>query len=126
MFPVNPVKSRPAQSNKLTSVDILASKLVVANHIHNSNSNPYTKSSGGANKRRLGTGNHHHDIALYSVNAVETRIDANPKSSSQEHIVDRALNDGGEGGTSGASSEIERKGISKTVEFEFTVESTSR
>jgi len=59
------------------------------------------------------------------VNAVETRIDANPKSSSQEHIVDRAMADGGEGGTSGTSSEIERKGISKTVEFEFTVESAS-
>jgi len=59
------------------------------------------------------------------VNAVETRIDANPKSSSQEHIVDRAMADGHEGGMSGASSELDRKGISKTVEFEFVVESNS-
>ena len=60
------------------------------------------------------------------MNAVETRIDANPKSSSQEHIVDHAMSNGVEGGTSGGSSEIDRKGISKTVEFEFSVENASR
>ncbi|RDL41868.1 Uncharacterized protein BP5553_01847 [Venustampulla echinocandica] len=98
-------------------IDILASKLVVANHIHESSSNrAYPKSSAG---RQTGTGGR--DIALYSMNHIETRVDAGaPPSSSQERIVEgHARKSDTPSGRE--SSEIDRKngGINKTVEFEF-------
>ena len=64
------------------------------------------------------------DIALYSMNHVETRVDANGEvSSSQERIVQ--VTGPSRAGTFDADDEAERErngkggGISKTVEFEF-------
>jgi hypothetical protein len=60
---------------------------------------------------------------MYSMNNIETRVDAKPLSSSQERIV---IVEGGSPSRldtreSEGSSEMDRKsgGISKTVEFEF-------
>jgi hypothetical protein len=98
------------------SIDILASKLVVANHLitsSESRSLPY-KVSRNQSRNRAQSGIN--EIPMYSVNKVETRIDAQgTMSSSQERIVEEGR---------GVSSEEERdkipKGaISKTVEFEF-------
>lgn len=50
------------------------------------------------------------------MNGVETRVNADPISSSQERIVDSAT----ERPLSGEGSDLDRKGgISKTVEFEI-------
>lgn len=101
-------------------IDILASKLVITNHIHNSSSHtrPYGKSGPHQNG---GTGPR--DATMYSMNNIATTIDAaGPLANSRERIVEvsrpsRLDTRGSEEG----SSEIDRKdgGISKTVEFEF-------
>jgi len=93
------------------SIDILASRLVVANHIHESSSQSRAyKSSRGQHKTAI------NDVPMYSMNGVETRVNADPISSSQERIVDSAT----ERPLSGEGSDLDRKGgISKTVEFEI-------
>jgi hypothetical protein len=53
---------------------------------------------------------------MYSMNHIETRVDANGNiSSSQERIVDRAEIEGDDG----LDMDGKGGGISKTVEFEF-------
>jgi len=93
------------------SIDILASRLVVANHIHESSSQSRAyKSSRGQTRTTT------NDVAMYSMNGVETRVNADPVSSSQERIVDAAT----ERGESAEGSDLDRKGgINKTVEFEI-------
>jgi len=58
---------------------------------------------------------------MYSMNNIETRVDANGQvSSSQERIIDGIASQAGKG-ESGEGFDINGKhgGISKTVEFEF-------
>ena len=102
------------------SIDILASKLVVSNHIYeNSSQGPSRgfKSSSGTRKDRTTNG----DIRIYSMNHIETRVDANGNIySSQERIVDQAASrEATIEGDDGLNLNGKGGGISKTVEFEF-------
>lgn len=101
------------------SIDILASRLVVSNHIHESSSQSRSrgfKSSSRTRQDRTANG----DIGMYSINHIETRVDANGQvSSSQERIVEGATS---RAGTREGDEGLDlngKGGISKTVEFEF-------
>lgn len=110
-----------------SSIDILASKLVVANHIHESSSQSrgnraYIKSSGGRTRRHNNTRMRGDDnIQMYNVSHIETRVDAQGNiSSSQERIVERERSQSGSGTLEAEELDLDRKGgINKTVEFEF-------
>ncbi|KAH8591324.1 hypothetical protein B0O99DRAFT_598188 [Bisporella sp. PMI_857] len=109
-------------------VDILASKLVVANHIHESSSaRAYTHTQSTGRKRNT-NGVGANSIALYSLNGIETRIDGGGQvSSSQERIVETGRISRSETGEVSGEIDVERKGgISKTVEFEFHEEAVVR
>lgn len=99
-------------------IDILASRLKVSNHIHESSSQSRShgyKSGAGTRKGRTTKG----EIRLYSINNIETRVDANGQvSSSQERIIDGKNSRAGtrEGEENVIGNGV---GISKTVEFEF-------
>jgi hypothetical protein len=58
---------------------------------------------------------------MYSMNNIETRVDANGQvSSSQERIIDGIASHAGTGeGGEGFGIKEKHGGISKTVEFEF-------
>jgi len=99
-------------------IDILASRLQVANHINESTSQ--TRSHGfnrGTGRNRNTKG----EIGMYSINHVETRVDANGQvSSSQERIVSGVASSAGTREGDESLDEVGHgKGISKTVEFEF-------
>lgn len=90
----------------------------VSNHIHESSSQSRShgyKSGAGTRKGRTTKG----EIRLYSINNIETRVDANGQvSSSQERIIDGKNSRAGtrEGEENVIGNGV---GISKTVEFEF-------
>jgi hypothetical protein len=103
----------------LPSIDILASKLVVTNHIHESSSQRSRQQKISSNRR---TKNGLSDISMYPVSNIETRVDAHGlRSSSQELIIEGAPSHAGTSKSSEEVDEYQSKNgvITKTVEFDF-------
>jgi hypothetical protein len=107
------------------SIDILASKLVVTNHIKSSNDASHANCHGGKSTSKTHRSPPNQDISLYSINHIETRVEAKngahrkgKMTDSRERIIEveaSSINDYGD---------IKGDGINKTVEFEFTESST--
>jgi hypothetical protein len=103
----------------LPSIDILASKLVVTNHIHESSSQRSRQQKNLSNRR---TKNGLSDISMYPVSHIETRVDAHGlRSSSQELIIEGTPSHTGTNKSSEEVDEYQGKNgaITKTVEFDF-------
>jgi hypothetical protein len=103
----------------LPSIDILASKLVVANHIHQSSSERSRQQKISSNRR---TRNGISDISMYPVSHIETRVDTHGlRSSSQELIIEGTPSHAGTNKSSEEVNEYQSKNgaITKTVEFDF-------
>ncbi|KAE9376040.1 hypothetical protein N431DRAFT_464098 [Stipitochalara longipes BDJ] len=102
-------------------IDILASRLIFNNRIHESSSHSRSQHFTNQPHKNGNTTPGFEDITMYPVGHVETRIDARGiVSTSQEQIIDRS-NSRFDGRSSGEESQ--HKGaagnIVKTVEFEF-------
>jgi hypothetical protein len=103
----------------IPSIDILASKLIMTNHIQECSSQSRSRQlHASIQKHGLGTSR----ISMYPISHIETRVDAhNILSSSQEQIVQGTVSSAGTRKSSGETEEFQDKNgtITKTVEFEF-------
>jgi hypothetical protein len=106
----------------LASIDILASKLVVTNHLYSSErSAPYGAKSSSHNRKSVKRGQPN-DISLYSMNHIETRIEAkggaptkgSQLTGSQERIIEVEAES-----SNGSYDYTNMKGINRTVDFEI-------
>ncbi|KAH8751798.1 hypothetical protein F5882DRAFT_340026 [Hyaloscypha sp. PMI_1271] len=101
-------------------IDILASKLVVSNHIHESSSQSRSRNLNNASSRKQNNGLS--SISMYPISHVETRVDAHGgMSSSQERIFQSTVSQAGTHNSNEESQEFQQKDgvITKTVEFDF-------
>jgi len=100
-------------------IDILASKLIMTNHIQECSSQSRSRQlNASIQKHGLGTSR----ISMNPISYIETRVDAhNILSSSQEQIVQGTVSSAGTRKSSGETEEFQDKNgtITKTVEFEF-------
>ena len=110
----------PYDNANLLSIDILASKLVVSNHIHESSSQSRSRNFNNASSRKQNNGLS--GISMYPISHVETRVDAHGgMSSSQERIFQSTVSQAGTHNSNEESQEFQQKDgvITKTVEFDF-------
>jgi hypothetical protein len=96
------------------SIDILAAKSLVSGD-HRQYSSSHSKSH-GLDKGKRGYAGAGVTQGVYSMNNIETRVDANALSSSRERIVRTGSRGPGEDSFEGDGK---AGGISKTVEFVF-------
>lgn len=111
--------ARSSNDANLPSIDILASKLVVTNHINQSSSERSRQQKISSNRR---TKNGISDISMYPVSHIETRVDTHGlRSSSQELIIEDTPSHAGTNKSSEEVNEYQGKNgtITKTVEFDF-------
>jgi hypothetical protein len=104
----------------LPSIDILASKLVVTNHSHESSSQSRSRHLNNASSRKQNNGLS--GISMYPISHVENRADAHGvMSSSQERIIEGTISQAGTHNSVEEIQEFQHKGgaITKTVEFDF-------
>ncbi len=114
------IRSPYTEDTNMCSIDILASKLVVTNHIHESSSQSRSRQINNTSSRKHTNGLS--DISIYPGSHVETRVDAHGvMSSSQERIFEGTLSQAGTHHSSEEIYELQQKGgaITKTVEFDF-------